>query len=541
MQDKRYESVVDLVEDAFSRYAELPAFTSFGHTLTFKDVDQLSSRFASYLQHQTNLQPGDRIAIQLPNIHQYPVVLYGAIRAGLVVVNTNPLYTPRELQHQLQDSGARALVVFANVASNASQIIGDTQVEYLIVTELGDLFPPIKRGIVNFVVKYVKKLVPEYSFSRSVTLRQAFRLGGAPLKPVPRRSADDLLVLQYTGGTTGVAKGAMLSHGNLCANVQQVLGHMSKLFKTHSQVVVAALPFYHIFAFNLHALCAFAKGGHNILIPNPRDVKAFVKAIKPYKVSTFIAVNTLYNALVRDQDFAQLDFSELKTCAAGGMAVTEDVAQRWHTVTGCQLCEGYGLTETSPVIITNPDDKIQRGTVGTPLMDTEIQLIDSEGNPVAEGEIGEITARGPQVMLGYWQRPEATNEVMLPGGWFKTGDMGVRRADGYFKIVDRKKDMILVSGFNVYPNEVEDVISQHPAIVECAVIGVPHPESGEAVKLFVVADSEEVTKEDIIAHSRKFLTGYKVPKLIEYVDSLPKSNVGKILRRELREQEKNND
>jgi long-chain acyl-CoA synthetase len=506
----------------------------FGHTLTYAEIDVLSARFASYLQHHSGLKPGDRIAIQLPNILQYPVVLYGAIRAGLVVVNTNPLYTARELLHQLKDSGAKALVVLANVAGTAAEILPQTQVETVIVTEVGDLLPTPKRQLINFAVKHLKKMVPAYSIPGALNLRNVLEHGDRPLAPV-LVNGDSVLVLQYTGGTTGVAKGAMLSHANLCANVQQILHHMTQLFKTESQVVAVALPLYHIFAFNIHALCAVSRGAHNVLIPNPRDLPALVKAIKPYKISLYVAVNTLYNALVRYEGFRKLDFSELKTSAAGGMAVTEDVARQWREVTGCAICEGYGLTETSPVLVTNPDNAIQSGTIGTPVIDTEIKVADEQGNPVPDGQPGELWARGPQVMSGYWQKPDATAEVLTPDGWFKTGDIAIRRADGYFKIVDRKKDMILVSGFNVYPNEVEDVVTQHPNIVEAAVIGVPNQETGEAAKLFVVTDGKKVSEAEIIAFCRQRLTAYKVPRIIEYRDSLPKSNVGKILRRELRD------
>lgn len=535
METKRYSTVNELLQDAFQRYRDFPGFTCLGHTMTYGEIDTLSDRFASYLQNHTQLQPGDRIAIQLPNLLQYPVVLYGAIRAGLVIVNTNPLYTARELLHQLKDSGARALVVLANVADKAAEVLPQTDVETVIVTQVGDLLPPVKRLLVNGVVKYIKRAVPSFQFKNSLSLSQALDLGKLPPRPVNVRP-ESLLLLQYTGGTTGVAKGAMLTHGNLSANVQQVLNHMSKLFKTDSQVVAVALPLYHIFAFNLHGLCAVSRGAHNILIPNPRDLPAFIKALKPYKVSLFVAVNTLYNALIRYPDFQKLDFSELKTSAAGGMAVTEDVAKRWREITGCPICEGYGLTETSPVLISNPDGAPQPGTIGTPVMDTEIRIVDEQGRDVEPGQPGELLARGPQVMLGYWKKEEATAEVLDADGWFKTGDIAIRRPDGYYKIVDRKKDMILVSGFNVYPNEVEDVATQHPDIVEAAVIGVPSTETGEAVKLFVVVGERKVPEDEIIAFCRQRLTGYKVPKIIEYRDSLPKSNVGKILRRELRDQ-----
>jgi long-chain acyl-CoA synthetase len=537
LNSKRYETVCELLQDAFAEHAHRPAFTCLNHTISYAEVDALSARFASYLQHHSGLKPGDRIAIQLPNLLQYPVVLYGAIRAGLVVVNTNPLYTSRELLHQLSDSGAKALVVLANVADKAAEILPQTQVETVIVTEIGDFLPAPKRQLINFAVKHIKQMVPAFSFTKSLKIRDAMKLGGRqPMAPVSV-SGDTLLMLQYTGGTTGVAKGAMLSHGNLCANVQQILGHMTNLFKTESQVVAVALPLYHIFALTIHGLCAITGGAHSVLIPNPRDLPALVKAIKPYKISLFVAVNTLYNAMVRNEGFRQLDFSAVETSAAGGMAVTEDVSRQWLELTGCAICEGYGLTETSPVLLTNPDTAIQAGTIGTPVMDTEVRIADDQGNPVAEGQPGELWARGPQVMSGYWQKTEATAEVLTPDGWFKTGDIAVRRPDGYYKIVDRKKDMILVSGFNVYPNEIEDVVTQHPAIIEAAAIGVPSQETGEAVKLFVVVvDGKRVPREEIIAFCRQRLTAYKVPRIIEYRDSLPKSNVGKILRRELRDE-----
>jgi long-chain acyl-CoA synthetase len=536
LHSERFETINQLLETSFKRYRDLPAFTCLGHTMSFADVDQQSRRFASYLQNHTSLKPGDRIAIQLPNILQYPVVMYGALRAGLILVNTNPLYTPPELLHQLNDSGAKALVVLANVADRASEILAKTQVETVIVTEVGDMLPTLKRLAVNFVLRQIKKAVPPYHFPNSISFRDAMSKGDKPYNPVVAKP-EDILVLQYTGGTTGVAKGAMLTQKNLAANVYQVLHHLPTLFKTHSQIAVAALPLYHIFAFNLHALSSFSRGAHNVLIPNPRDIKAFVKAIKPYKVSIFIAVNTLYNALARNEEFAKLDFSELKACAAGGMAVTEDVTKRWFKVTGCQICEGYGLTETSPVVITNPDTAIQPGTIGTLMIDTEAKIVNAANETLGDNEAGELWLRGPQVMLGYWQRPEATADALTADGWFKTGDIAVRRSDGYFKIVDRKKDMVLVSGFNVYPNEVEDVATQHPSIIEAAVIGVPCEESGEAVKIFVVTQDKNLTAEDVIQHCRKSLTAYKVPKQVAFIAELPKSNVGKILRRELRDME----
>lgn len=535
MKTKRYQTVLELVEAAFRLHSQKPCYTCLGHTMTYQEIDQLSSRFASFLQNTLQLQAGDRLAIQLPNLLQYPVVLYGAIRAGIVVVNTNPLYTPKELVHQLKDSGAKALVVLANVAHNASAIVEQTDVEHVIVTQVGDLLPTPKRQLVNFVLKFVKKAVPPFHFKHYYHFAETVSASLPERSAIAPPSPDDLFVLQYTGGTTGVSKGAMLSHRNLCANVQQVVLNNDRLFAKDSEIIVAALPLYHIFAFNLHSLCAFLYAAHNILIPNPRDIKAFVKAVKPYKVADYVAVNTLYNALVRNPEFAKTDFSELHTSAAGGMAVTEEVARRWYELTGCPICEGYGLTETSPVLSSNPGHNIQAGTIGIPLMETEMRIVGEDGQELADGEIGELVVRGPQVMSGYWQRPEATAEVLSEDGWFHTGDIAIKRPDGYFKIVDRKKDMILVSGFNVYPNEIEDVVSAHQAVLECAAIGIPSVETGEAVKLFVVANGARPTKEDIISHCRQSLTAYKVPKLIEFVDALPKTNVGKILRRELRE------
>lgn len=539
MEIRRFNTVLELMDHAFSEFADLPSYSCMGHAISYAELDHYSRGFAAYIQQHTSLKPGDRIAIQLPNILQYPIAVYGAIRAGLVIVNTNPLYTARELCHQLEDSGAKALVVLSNCAHTAAEIISKTPVEEVIVTDLGDIFPGFKRTAVNFAVKYIKKMVPPYEFKgvKVTPFLQVYKTSEKDFVDV-EIDPGDLFALQYTGGTTGVAKGAMLTHSNLSANVYQILGHMTKLFKEQSEVFVAALPLYHIFAFNLHALCAFSCGAHNVLIPNPRDLPAFVKAITGHKVSAFIAVNTLYNSLARNEEFKKLDFSSLKTSAAGGMAVTEDVMKRWLEVTGCEICEGYGLTETSPVIITNPDNRIKLGTIGTPLRATEIQIIDDDGVVVRDGEPGEICARGPQVMKGYWQRPEATAEVLNKDGWFRTGDIGIQREDGYFEIVDRKKDMIVVSGFKVFPNEVEDIACQHPGVLEAAVIGVPSEATGEAVKLFIVKTPDStLSEEEMVAHCRAHLTGYKVPKLVVFRETLPKSNVGKILRKELRNEE----
>lgn len=529
--NKNKQTINDVLQQAFTQYGNNKAFTCMGKTLSYNQVDQLSSCFASYLQNHTKLKPGDRIAIQLPNILQYPVAMYGAIKAGLVVVNTNPLYTARELKHQLNDSGAKALVVLANTAEAASKIVGETQVEQVIVTQLGDLHSPIKKTLINFAVKHIKKLVPDYHFYQEVKFTETLKQGSS--FNAVNVNVEDVAVLQYTGGTTGVAKGAMLTHNNLVSNMYQLLDRIDETLGT-AKTMVAPLPLYHIYAFTSNLMAMPMTGNHNLLIPNPRDIPAFVKALKSETVSGFVGINTLFNALCRDENFRQLDFSELTMTASGGMALTDDAAQQWQTLTGVEPSEGYGLTETSPVVSSNPADAIQRGTVGLPVVGTEVKVIDDNGQDLVGGEAGELCVRGPQVMKGYWQRPEATAEVMTDDGWFKTGDVAVIQADGYIKIVDRKKDMIIVSGFNVYPNEVEDVACLHPDIVEAAAIGLEDPKTGEAVKLFLVKSNPNLTEKDVKDHCYENLTAYKVPKLIEFRDDLPKSAVGKILRKELR-------
>lgn len=532
---QRFETLDKLLEHAFSEYANKPAYTCTGHTLLYKDVDKLSQRFANYLHHHSGLQPGDRIAVQLPNILQFPIVLYGAIRAGLIIVNVNPLYTPREIKHQLKDSGAKALVVLSNVAANVASIIQQTDVKTVIVTNFADFHPAPKRWLINFVVKHVKKLVPTFHFKQSIGLRRALSLGNKSFES-PGFVGDDVAVLQYTGGTTGIAKGAMLTHKNLCSNVWQMITHMPDLFVPGEEVWAACLPFYHIYALNLHGLCALDTGAHNILIPNPRDMDSVVKSLEGRNVTIFVGINTLLNALCRYEPFKKLDFTSLKLTTAGGMALTEDVAKLWHSVTGSVISEGYGLTETSPVVCGNPADNIQVGTIGKPLPETELKFVDDAGVTVAKGEVGELCVRGPQVMKGYWQKPEETSNVLSTDGWLRTGDMAVLKADGYVKIVDRKKDMISVSGFKVYPNEVEDVVCTHPDIIEAAAIGVPDSESGELVKLFVVTDKDTLTEEEIYEYCKERLTAYKRPKIIVFKDALPKSNVGKILRKDLRDE-----
>jgi long-chain acyl-CoA synthetase len=531
-------TVVDVFNESVKKYENNRAFTCLGHSLTYSDVDTLSALFAAYLQTETSLQAGDRIAIQLPNILQYPVVLFGALRAGLIVVNTNPLYTPREVKHQLVDSGAKALVVLANVASAAASVIDETDVKTVIVTEIADLHPTPKRLLINNVVKHVKKAVPAFSFPNQIPFRQTLKTDENRFQPV-EADPQDVAVLQYTGGTTGVAKGAMLTHANLVANKEQLSDHLKSVLVEGEEVTwVAPLPLYHIYAFTIHCMSIFSSGNRNLLIPNPRDIKSFVKELKGEKIYGFVGLNTLFNALCHDPEFRKLDFSKLQFTGSGGMALTKDAARLWKEVTGVVPGEGYGLTETSPVVTANPPGAIRQGTVGTPVKGTELKVIDEAGEALPSGEVGELCVRGPQVMKGYWNRPEATAKVLTEDGWFRTGDMAVIEEDGYVRIVDRKKDMVLVSGFNVYPNELEDILSEHPGILEAGVIGVPDEHSGEAVKAFVVRSDPKLTEEDVRTFARKNMAAYKVPKVVEFCDSLPKSAVGKILRRELKEMNK---
>ncbi|WOX05337.1 AMP-binding protein [Microbulbifer pacificus] len=530
-------SILDVLTSATAKYAERPAFTCLGHTLTHGDIDRLSANFASYLQNNTNLKPGDRIAVQLPNVLQYPVVVFGALRAGLIVVNTNPLYTRRELKHQLNDSGAKALVVLANIADTASAVIPETSVEQVIVSEIADLHAPLKRVLINSVAKYVKKMVPAFHFANQVDFRDAMAIGARQPHQDVARSPDDIAVLQYTGGTTGVAKGAMLTNRNLVANMEQVREALGDSMKEGEEFYIAPLPLYHIYAFTIHCMCLFTTGNHSLLIPNPRDIPGFVKTLKGKRFTGFCGLNTLFNGLMRCPDFADLDFSKLHTTCSGGMALTRATAEKWEEVTGCVVTEGYGMTETSPVVSFNPAEAVQLGTVGVAVPGTEVKVTDENGNDLPNNTPGELCVRGPQVMKGYWERPEATAETIDAEGWLKTGDMAVIQDDGYIKIVDRKKDMIIVSGFNVYPNEIEDIVAAHPKVTEAAAVGIPDERSGESVKLFVVRADTSLTAEEVIAYCRENMTAYKVPKNIEFREDLPKTNVGKILRRELRDEE----
>ncbi len=532
----KYNSIIDILEYSMEEYKDLPAFENMGKELTYGEIDTLSLNFASYLQNEVGLKKGDRIALQLPNLLQYPIALFGALRAGLVVVNTNPLYTPREMKHQFNDSGAVAIVIVANFAFNLEKIIGETDIKTVIVTQLGDQLSGLKKGLVNFVVKYVKKMVPTYNLPGAIPFNKALSIGASKAFSKPEITLEDNAFLQYTGGTTGVAKGATLSHKNVVANIQQCDQWFLDTEKG-AELVVTALPLYHIFALTVNGFLMFSLGAKNVLITNPRDMKAFIGELKKVKMTVFTAVNTLFNGLLHQPDFANVDFSRLKYSIGGGMAVQGAVAKHWQEVTGHALAEGYGLSETAPLLTCNPLDGTERmGTIGLPVSDTDLCIMDEEGNQLAMGEPGEICAKGPQVMAGYWQLPEATKETFF-GDWFRTGDIGIMDEDGFFKIVDRKKDMIIVSGFNVYPNEIEEVIVAHPKVLEVAAIGIADEKTTEAVKVFVVKKDASLTEEEIIACCKVDLTNYKRPKHIEFIDELPKSNVGKIIRRLLREGE----
>ena len=534
----QYPNIQAVLKESCQRFADKPAFSNMGKTITYGELYELSGQFAAYLQQSTPLQPGDRIAVQLPNVLQYPVVVFGALRAGLVVVNTNPLYTARELEHQFNDSGAKALVSLANMAHLVEQVLPNTGIKIVIITEVGDMLPPLKRLLVNSVVKHVKKMVPAYSLPQAIKFTAAMAKGRGQSVKEAAPANGEIAVLQYTGGTTGVAKGAMLTHRNLIANMLQVKALMGSEMSEGSEVLIAPLPLYHIYAFTFHCMAMMLIGGHNVLITNPRDLPAMTKDLAKYKFTGFVGLNTLFVALCNNEEFRKLDFSTLKATFSGGMALQLATAERWKQVTGCSICEGFGMTETSPVASVNPFSNIQIGTIGIPVPSTQCKVINDEGVEQPLGSIGELCVKGPQVMKGYWQRQEATDEILDAEGWLKTGDIAVIQEDGYMRIVDRKKDMILVSGFNVYPNELEDVLATLPGVMQCAAIGVPDEKSGEAIKIFVVVKpGETLTKEQVMEHMRANVTGYKVPKAVEFRDVLPTTNVGKILRRELRDEE----
>ena len=531
-----FPSIVAVLETAIDKYRDRPAFANLGKTLTYGEIDTLSSQFAAYLLGELGLKRGDRVAIMMPNCLQYPIATFGILRAGLTVVNTNPMYTARELRHQLVDSGAVAVLVLDNFGDTVQQVLADTRVRTVITTGLGDMLPFPKGAIVNFVLRHVKKMVPDYAIAGAVRFKQTLALGGKHTLPEIDTRPDDIAFLQYTGGTTGVAKGAMLTHRNLVANMQQAAAWIGTNVKYGEETIITALPLYHIFALTANGLVFMKFGGLNHLITNPRDMPGFVKELKKTKFTAITGVNTLFNGLLNTPGFEDIDFSGLHLTLGGGMAVQRAVAERWKKATGCTLVEAYGLTETSPAACINPMDLAEyNGSIGLPIPSTDACLKDEDGNDVPVGEVGELCIRGPQVMKGYWQRPKETAEVLDGDGWLHTGDMAKMDEKGFFYIVDRKKDMILVSGFNVYPNEIEDVVAMMPGVLEVAAVGVPDEKSGEAVKVVIVKKDPSLTAEQVLQHSRANLTGYKRPHHVEFRDELPKTNVGKILRRELRD------
>ncbi len=532
-----YNSIPEILEEAFEKFADKPAFHCMGKTLNYGDMDLLSRKFASYLQNDLGLKKGDRVAIMMPNILQYPVALFGILRAGMVAVNVNPLYTARELEHQLKDSDSKTIIIFENSASVLQEIIDKTPVENVLVTQIGDMLKFPKSLIVNAVIKHVKKMVPAWKIKNTTPFLKALDQGDeSKFSPVEIKNTETAF-LQYTGGTTGVSKGAELTHRNIVANLTQAKAWISPLVEEGKEVIITPLPLYHIFSLTANCFTFSTIGALNILITNPRDIPAFVKELKKWNFTAFTGVNTLFNGLLNNPDFKDINFSSLKLTLGGGMAVQKAVAEHWKEVTNTPLIEAYGLTETSPAACINPMDLPDyNGSIGLPVSSTEVCIKDDDENTLAVGEIGEICIKGPQVMNGYWNRPEETAKVMTKDGFFKTGDIGLMDEEGFFKIVDRKKDMILVSGFNVFPNEVEDVICTHPKVFECAAVGVPDAKSGEVVKIFVVKKDSSLTEEELKSFCKENLTGYKVPKLYEFRTDLPKSNVGKILRKDLRGQ-----
>ena len=538
----QYSSIIEILEQSCTRHKDRTAFVNFGTRLTYAELELSTRNFAAWLQKK-GLEKGDRIALVMPNILQYPVALFGALRAGLVVVNTNPMYTAREMKHQLKDSGVRAIVIVESFAHVLTEIRNEVPAEFIITTQIGDLLNFPKKLLMNFSVKYVKKIVPEWNLPGSVTFTETLKEGKNLRFEKPDLGHDDIAFLQYTGGTTGVAKGAMLTHRNMVANMLQSKEWMNATgIGKDIETVITALPLYHIFALSANCMVFMSIGGSNILITNPRDMPAFIKELSKVPFSFIPGVNTLFNAMLNTPGFADLDFSTLKGALGGGMAVQRSVAKRWKEVTGITLVEAYGLTETSPGVCMNPMDMEEfNGCIGLPLPSTECAIMNDDGELLPQGETGELVVRGPQVMKGYWQRPEETAKAITPDGWLLTGDIAMMTKDGFFKIVDRKKDMILVSGFNVYPNEIEDVIADHPKVLEVAAIGVPDEKSVEAVKVFIVKSDPSLDEQEIRAHCAEQLTGYKRPRYIEFRDDLPKTNVGKILRRELRDEELKNN
>ncbi len=534
----QYSSLRDLFLDSCKKYGDLPAFHNMGKTLSFNETEHLVAAFASFLQNHLKLEPGERLAIMMPNVLQYPVALFGALSAGLVVVNVNPLYTPRELEHQLKDSGATTIVVLENFANNLEQILPQTNIKHIILTNVGDLLGTFKGWAINFALRYIKKMIPEHRLKeKAISFKSAIYIGtNQDFQPVPL-THDSLAFLQYTGGTTGLAKGAMLSHGNMVSNMLQANEWIKIYVEEGKEIVVTALPLYHVFSLTANLMFFLKIGGFNVLITNPRDMDGFVAELKKHKITVITGVNTLFNGLLKNPNFKTVDFSSWKISFGGGMAVQKAVSDQWNKLTGSPICEAYGLTETSPAVCLNPlNIKTFTGSIGVPLPSTFAEIRDESGKALPLGEAGEFFIKGPQVMQGYWGYPEETRKVLGSDGFFATGDIAVMDENGFFKIVDRKKDMIVVSGFNVYPNEIEDVLAHHPKIQEIACIGVPNEKTGEAIRVFIVPQDKSLTKEEIIEYCRERLTGYKIPREIVFRDDLPKSNVGKILRRSLRDE-----
>ena len=530
-----FPSLISLFEQAFSDYRDNTAFINMGQEMSYGELDKKSRDFAAYLQH-LGLEKGDGVALMMPNLLQFPIAMIGILRAGLTVINVNPNYTARELKHQLNDSNAQAIIIIENFAHTLQQVVAKTQVKHVILSGIGDMLPRPKNWLVNFTIRHIKKMVPDFSLRQTSSFCQALKQGAKQSYQRPKLTGSDLAFLQYTGGTTGVSKGAMLSHQNILANLEQISAFLSPLISTGKDTVVTALPLYHIFALVANCLIFLKYGCANLLITDPRNMSAFVKALGKVRFTAITGVNTLFNGLLNTPEFARLDFSQLKFGLGGGMAVQKPVAERWQQTTGSVLIEGYGLTECSPLVTCNPYD-IQgyTGSIGLPLPSTEVRLVDEAGKPVRQGQAGEMQVRGRQVMQGYYNRPKATAEILDAHGWLSTGDIATMDEQGFFKIVDRKKDMILVSGFNVFPNEIEEVVAKLENVIEAAAIGIPHANSGEVVKLFVVRNSERLSKEDIMLHCRENLTAYKVPRRVVVLDSLPRSLIGKVLRREIRD------
>ena len=532
LRPEQYASLAEVLGHIAAAHGPLPAFTCFGHSLSYQEIDDLSSRFAGFLRDHLYLKPGDRIAIQLPNLLQLPIAVYAAIKADLVPITTNPLYTAPEMKHQFVDSGAKAVIILEAFCDKLESVIEATDIAHVVIARPGDLLPGLKGALVNLTMKYLRKMVPEYELPGAYLFREAVR--AEPVRSAPARSGDDAALILYTGGTTGVAKGAMLTHRNLIANMMQLRSRTSLVIDDQAATVVAPLPLYHTYALQLHLLTMAYAGSHNILVPNPRDLDALIKLLKRSKIHGFAGINTLYLALLRHPKIRQVDFSTYRFCGAGGMAMSSSVAEDWQALTGCEILEGYGLTECSPVVAVNIPGQVRRGTVGRAVPETELRVVDEQANELPPGAVGELQVRGPQVMAGYYGREEATRGSIDPDGWFSTGDYVTISEDGHISIVDRKKDMILVSGFNVFPNEIEDWVNRHPGVVESAAIGIADDRTGEAVKLFVVVGGETPGSGDLQAWCRQGLAAYKIPRKIEFVEDLPKSNIGKILRRELR-------